>query len=159
MEEIDLSPLVKRLVEEGFTITKIEDEPNPFDKATEILKEAGYKVERPVQRSMKQDLDKAIADAVEEKNKKAGERESVVFEADKVKKVLESLGKKTETETKTDDKKAEIEQVVKLLGTPTNNEKVETELTEDTILAMTPEQIQEKMPEIRKYILANGGEF
>ena len=148
MEEIDLSPLVKRLVEEGFTITKIEDEPNPFDKATEILEEAGYKVERPVQRSMKSDIDEAIKTAMVENERKAIVKEAVDTQSDNIKEKVESL-----------PRKAEIEQVVRLLGTPTNNETVETELTEDTILAMTPEQIQEKMPEIRKYILANGGEF
>ena len=148
IEEIDLSPLVKELVSQGFTVTKIEDEPNPFDKAMDILKKHGYEVERPVQRSMKQDIDEAIKAAQAAKDRK---------QADNDGKPIQSLNK-TNTETKTP--KESIDNAVKfVLGTPKETPKEDDELTEDKIMVMTPEQIQKNMPKIRDYMLANGGRF
>ena len=47
-----------------------------------------------------------------------------------------------------------------VLGTPTTISNAENdELTEDKIMLMTPEQIQENMPKIRAHILSNGGSF
>lgn len=154
IDEIDLSPLVKELVSQGFTITKIEGEPNPFDKATEILEKHGYKVERPVQRSMKQDIDELIKEA---QAKKAQENQSKDAEDSRP---SNFQSQKSEESTETKIEKKDVENIVKLLiGTPTESTKEDKELNEEKIQAMTPEQIQENMPAIREYILANGGEF
>ena len=64
----------------------------------------------------------------------------------------------TENETKTETKDTRENIVKFVLGTPTETNDG-GDLTEEKIQVMTPEEIQKNIPEIREYILANGGKF
>lgn len=105
-----------------------------------------------------------------------------ILNVETVKKMLEEKGYKvtiesdetpTETATKEPEKTPETPektpdrtqpeppketQIRFVMGTPTETPQNDT-LTEEKIMLMTPEQIQENMPKIRDYVLDQGGQF
>ena len=155
-----------------------------IDSTIKVLKEKGYNVEL-VKQPSDDDMIKSLQDAgyVVTKEKNIAETKTDTETEPNLNDIMKQYGfepikdKGNETQsnetttTKQETKQGEEKEtepskendtkrnVMFLLGTPTETNEDNGVINEDTIKVMTPEQIQENMPDIKEYILANGGSF
>ena len=167
MDQAKTDALVKLMREKGYNV---ELEPTPSDdEIIKSLQDAGYVVTKDKDKGndktdtdTKPELNEDVVAALKQygfepvKQTEKGSKDET--KDDKKQTSKQETKSAEETETKSNGKPSTDKQVMFLLGTP-NQSSGDTQINEDTISVMTPEQIKENMPEIKEYILANGGTF
>ena len=163
METAQLEAMVKALKDKGYSV-ELEPVPND-DEVIKTLKEHGYNIIPPkteTDTETKPNENKDIIEAMKAYGFEPIKETKDETEDDKESETKSETKSSTKTETETDKETSNNDvkkQVMFMLGNPSQNGDGKNVINEETISVMTPEEIQENMPEIRKYILDNGGQF
>ena len=162
MEKTDIQAMVKTLQEKGYNV-ELEPTPND-DEIIKTLKEHGYKITKSETKSNDngKEQTKTETDIIKVMEtygfKPIGDKEG--SKGNETQKDNEKENEsKTESETKTEtvDREQAKSNIMFMLGTPNQTHNEKADISDETVKVMTADEIQERMPELRQYVIDNGG--